>query len=430
MGEALRRRASAAPSMSETPLSISAETARRLVVTKQHLGGAPLLRGTRADALSVIRDLAYVQWDPVPIVAPSHLLSLWARLERFDPAGLERMLWTEKSLMLHWTPIASLVLTEDYPLYYSLMRRYPYSLTRSWGAQRARYQRFLSERSDLRRRMLAELRNGPLPLSGFRDHPTTKRRDGDWSPSSDVAQMLYHLHMQGKVMVVAHQGGQNVWGLTDTFLPGSVQRKELPEEELEREAAQRALRALGIATPREIHRYFPRGRYQDLPRALESLRKEGSIVPVNVEGSRRREERYLHADDRPLLQTLGDGSWEPRLSLLPPFDNMLYEIPRTRRLFDFDYVREQFLPPEKRRFGTYVLPILWGDRFLGRIDPRLDRESGVLHIQAVHAEPGAPQDRHTGERIRAAVARLASAVGADRVTYPSQVPGAWKGALR
>ena len=115
------------------------------------------------------------------------------------------------------------------------------------------------------------------------------------------------------------------------------------------------------------------------------------------------------------------------MSLLPPFDNMLRQH---SQVFGFDYVREQFLPKEKRRFGTYVLPILWGERFIGRIDPKLDKQKGRLVINSVHAEPGAPGDRAVATEIRETIERFAAYLGAREVTYTQQVPSAWRSSLR
>ncbi|MCI4328687.1 MAG: winged helix DNA-binding domain-containing protein, partial [Thermoplasmata archaeon] len=245
-------------------------------------------------------------------------------------------------------------------------------------------------------------------------------------PSSDVSQMLFHLQMSGRVMVVGHAGNQNVWGLVDDFLPDWTDRNPLSEEAAAQVAAERAIRALGTATPAEINHYFVRGRYQAIGRTLAQLEAASTIRRVHVEELGVRDERYVHEQDIRLLGSTEGKSWEPRLSLLPPFDNMLYDQARTNRLFGFDYVREQFLPHAKRKFGTYVLPILWGDRLIGRIDPRLDRKSRTLVINAVHAEPGAPAGREVADEIARAIRRLAVFVGATGVSYTSKVPAAWE----
>jgi len=137
------------------------ESARRLIVTKQRLAGK-LPRGSAREAiLSVIRDLGFVQWDPINVVAPSHVLALWSRVGNFRPSDLDRLLREEKKVFEHWSHSASIVLTEDYPLHLSLMRRYPESLSKSWGGWRARARKFLAEHTELRKEVLRELQKGP-----------------------------------------------------------------------------------------------------------------------------------------------------------------------------------------------------------------------------------------------------------------------------
>jgi uncharacterized protein YcaQ len=411
-------------------LIATVETVRRLTVTKQRLAGPLPPNPSKASILSVVRDLAYVQWDPVSIVAPSHLLSLWARLGEFRPSDLEQLLWDERSLFEHWTPAASIVLTEDLPLYASLMRRYPESMTSSWGSQRRQAREFLEKHAGLRKKLLRELGKGPRSTSEFADHLRTKRDDGDWSPRSDVAQLLYHLLMQGEVMVVGHRGNQNLWGLAKAFLRNSARAPPLTETEFEREAAQRAIRALGTASAAEITYYFVRGRYQHLKTTLEELLASSVIRRIQVEEFGARDERYIHELDVPLLERLETEAWGPRVTLLPPFDNLICSPKRTDRIFGFGYVREQFLPKEKRRFGTYVLPILSGDRLVGRIDPRMDRDQGKLIVNAVHAEPGTPRDDELAGKIRDTIARLARFLGADDVAYGTKISPAWRAGFR
>jgi uncharacterized protein len=415
--------------MPRAPLTAPLDSVRRLVVTRQRLAGNLPTRPGKSAILSVVRDLGFVQWDPVTTVAPSHLLSLWSRLGNFRQSDLEGLLWTEKKLFLHWTPAASIVRMEDFPIYHALMRRYPASFGRSWGAQGTRAERFLATHGPLRRRVLADLRNGPLLLGQFRDHARTQRTDGEWSSGSEVSHLLFHLLMNGEVMVVGHEGNQNLWGLSGRFLPEWVDRTELSEEAVERAAAQRAIRALGVATPTEINFYFVRGRYQDLRGTLAKLLGDGVISRVEIEGSGRPEERYILSADVPLLSAMDGADGPPRVSLLPPFDTMLGSQKRTRRLFEFDYVREQFLPRSKRRYGKYVLPILRGERFIGRVDPQLDKARRELVIHAVHAEPDAPRGKDVARDVAESIAALASFVGADRVTYTSRVPDPWKSSL-
>jgi uncharacterized protein YcaQ len=411
-------------------ISTSIEAIRRLAVTKQHLAGNLQPKPTGKNILSVVRDLAYVQWDPISVIAPSHIISLWSRIGNFRLSDLDRLLWEEKKLFQHWTPIASIVLTEDYPLYYSLMRRYPESLLNSWRSHMVKAKKFLAEQADLRKRVLNGLKKGPRQLSQFEDHRRTGKSADGWTSRSEVSHTLFHLLMSGDVMVVGHQGNQNVWGLSEDFLPIWVERKMLTEEEVEREAAQRAIRALGTASPSETNYYFVRGRYQHLKKTLESLQEESRIHRVQVEALGGKDERYIHDEDISLLESMNSDAWQPRMSLLAPFDNLIVGRARTNRLFGFDYVHEQFLPKEKRKFGTFVLPILWGDSLIGRTDLRTDRENEKLLVNSVHAQRGAPSDKETSLKIAETIRDFADFLGAKEVEYTTRVPAAWKTSLR
>ena len=413
--------------MSPDQITTTAQAVRRLAVTKQHLAGRAPKKASKDDLVGLVRDIVYVQWDPVPIVAPSHIISIWSRVGAFRVSDLDGLMWEDKMLLLHWIPFASIVHTEDLQIYRSLMDRYPESLANGWRNHIPRAKKFLG-RTDMKRRMLSELKGGPLTPTQFKDYQAKKSPDG-WSPGSDVSNMLYHLHMKGEVMVVGRQGNQNLYGLTEKFLPDLAKMKGLPEEEYERAAAERALRALGTAKEQEIYLHFVRGRYRHLKQALERLAEEGMIVPVKAEGIADKAQRYVHHSDVGLLESMEATDWEPRVSLVPPFDNILTGG-RLKSMFGFEYAREQFLPKEKRKFGTYVLPILWGERFIGRIDPQLDKKKGKLVINSVHAEPGAPGGREVSSLVGEAIGRLADFVGAKEVVYKGSVPATWKSVLR
>ena len=416
--------------MSAKAVTATLEGARRLAVTRQHLAGRVPAKASEEDLWAVVSDVAYVQWDPISIVAPSHLIAFWSRLGNFRVSDLDRLLWQEKRLFLCWTPIASIVPTDDYPLHASFMQRYPESLSDSWGAQRTKAKKFLAEHKALRQAVLKELEGGPRPLTQFEDYVRKGRSADGWTPGSEISRMLSYLQMTGDVMVVGHEGNQNVWGLTRDFLPRWAARKELAADDAERVAAERAIRALGTASPREIFYYFLRGRYLNLDGALEQLEEESAIHRLVVPELGPKDMRYIHDSDVPLLDAVAGDAWEPRVALLAPFDTLICGRDRTNRLFGFDYAHEQFLPKGKRKFGTYVLPILRGDRLIGRVDPEMDHETGKLAINSVHAERGAPTGKDVSREIGEVVASLAAFLGAREVTYTSHVPTAWKSALR
>jgi uncharacterized protein len=411
-------------------VEISQEAARRLVVSQQHLSGARRRRGRDEELLSVVRDVCYVQWDPVSIVAPSHVLAFWSRIDGFRPRDLDRVMWTERRLFHYYAHAAAIVLTEDFPLYASLMRRYPESLSSSWGAWRAQARKWVPAHAALRTQIVSELESGPRRADQFTAHVKKRRDPGTWGSYSDVTTMLFHLQMSGEVILAGLDGGQNLWGLSQDLLPSWVDRTELSDEEVERRGAERAIRAMGLASLREVNFYFLRGQYHHLRETIAKLWAEGRIHRVRVAGLDGNDERYVHAEDFERLDEIAGRAWTPRLSLLSPFDNLTCTRDRIRSLFGFDHFVEMYVTPAKRRYGYYVLPVLWGDRFVGRIDPRLDREHGRLEVKAVHAEPGVPRDPEIPEALGSGIHQLADFLGAKEVTYSRRVPASWRRALR
>src|SRR5258708_21415491 len=243
-------------------------------------------------------------------------------------------------------------------------------------------------------------RHGPVPSRALEEGGVDPKEwvSTAWTWGRNVSRMLDFLQMQGKIMVAGRSGGQKLWDLTERVLPPWTPRDRLSEREIVRRAAERSLRALGVATPLQISRHFLRGRYTDLPRVLAHLEKQGRVRRIQIRdaaGGPWPGQWYIHTADLPLLDSLSDADWaaSARTTLLSPFHNLICAPPRTVQLFDFKFAIEIYVPQSKRQFGYYVLPILHGDRLIGRIDPLMDRAKGRLRVNAVYAEAGAPAGR-------------------------------------
>jgi uncharacterized protein YcaQ len=407
-------------------ITLTPSIARRLAITRQSLANARVT----ADAngiLSLVRDLGCLQLDPINAVAKSHLLVLWSRLGNFDRAHLDTLMWRDKKLFEYWAHCASIVLTEDYPIHNLMMRTYPSTFVNGASVWRIRLIEWMKKNEPLRRQILRRLkREGPLfsrELENDEQHPNSWVSNG-WTSGRNVSMMLDRLWMQGKITVVERAGNQKRWGLADEFFPEWTPRDRLSLDEVEYRAAQRSLRALGVATATQIRFHFIRWRYPNLKQVLSRLEREGRILPARIEGLAG--EWFIHAEDVPLVERLGTGEFEPRTTLLSPFDNLIADRGRTRQLFDFDYTIEIYVPQAKRKYGYYVLPILHGDKLIGRIDPLVDRERGVLNINTVYAEPDAPKTRAAVRAIRASIEELAAFVGASDIAYPKRIPRGWE----
>ncbi len=407
--------------------TISRETARRLFILRQRLNDRALADDA-ANLLAVVRDLGCVQVDPISVVARTQYLVMWSRVGKYDPAALDRLIYLDRDLFEYWAHAASLVLTEDYAIHQLFMRTY--ATSQPTGAVGQPFQRWLAENKNLQRHILRELkRQGPLPSRAFENKTEAEWYSTGWTSGRDVSQMLDYLWTKGKIMVAGRDGLQKLWDLSERILPDWTPRDRLPEREEVRRSVLKALRALGVATPQHIDRHYTRKRYPHLKETLIELQAADLIEKVRVDGDSA--EWFIRTPDLALLDQVerNEIGFE-RTTLLSPFDNLIADRARTLRLFDFDYKIEIYTPPAKRRYGYYVLPILHGDRLIGRIDPKLDREQGRLHIHAVHAEPGAPFTRAAARSIRAAIEELAAFLGANEILYTPLVPDGWRPVLR
>lgn len=404
---------------------ISVQSARRLAVSAQRLSGPK--PGVPA-MLEVIRQLGCLQLDPVSAVTPSHRLVLFSRLGNYPQADLDRLLWRERRLFEYWAHAASIVLTEDYPIHRETMRSYARAET-PWSR---RVQSWVAENEALRSYVLRLIRRGGAqPARAFDDNSTRAWVSGGWNSGRNVDRMLAFLWLKGDLMVAWRESGHRCWDLAGRCLPDWTPRQRMSSAGVVRTAAQRSLRALGVARPVDIQNHFIRDRYPGLLLILTRFERDGLILPVEIddEGKQLPGRWYVHAEDVPLLDRIESGDWQPRSTLLSPFDNLLCDRARTRLLFGFDFSLEIYLPAARRRYGYYVLPVLHGDRLVGRIDVAMNRSEKRLEVKAVHAEADVPMD-DAAKGLVQSVSELAEFLGARDVTIPRSAPRPWRATLK
>jgi uncharacterized protein YcaQ len=300
--------------------TVTPEEARRIAVRAQ------LLDGSARGVLDTVRRLGFLQLDPISTVAPPQHLVLWSRLGPFDTAELDRLLWQERKLFefnAYVYPIESL------PLIKARIRRN----RRAKTLTRDRWRReFLQENAAFRRYVLRELeRRGPL-LSRDLEDRSTRQIDHRWYGNRYVGLMLQTLHVHGYIAVVGRRGGQRLWDLAERWYP---ETETVPIREAEQVLAEQRFRTLGVR--------LAKGEWVAHPDAL-------------------------------------DGPVPDRVTLLSPFDRLVQDRDRAEALFDFRYRLEMYVPKAQREYGYYVLPILVGDRLVGRVEPRFDRKSRKLEV--------------------------------------------------
>ncbi len=326
---------------------VSVEEGRRIAVRAQALDG-------RANGvLETVRRLGFLQLDPISSVAPPQQLVLWSRLGPFDPQELDRLLWQERKLV-EWD--AFLYPSEDLPILKAFMRRRDRPLDRRLIA-------WLKEHAGFRRYVLKELRErGPLLSREIEDAPEHRREDHRWWGARKMGLMLEVLAARGEVAVAGRRGKQRLWDLAERWYP---ETQTLPLPKARRLYEEKRFRALGVR--------LERGRLLAHPEAE-------------------------------------DGPVPERTTFLSPFDRLVHDRNRAEALWGFHYRLEMYVPAAKREYGYYVLPILRGDRLVGRIEPVFDRRANELRVQGLWWERGEqPVD------LEEPLASLAAFLGAERV---------------
>ena len=384
---------------------IRIEHARRLAVARQRLSG-PRPKTVTTDAIhELVQAIGCLQLDPTSIIARNHLLVLFSRLGPYDPRLVDALLWEERRLYEYWAHQASIVPTEDRGLHAALPPRWakPNRTTAAWMTMRARSTRLILKRLAV---------NGSVRAADFDEH--AEKYESGWGLRSAISDSIALLWFQGRIVPAGRAGGGRSWALADRWFGRPVAEIPRPRPAV-REAAVRSLRALGVATQQQVKDHFIRGRYYGLGRVWKDLEAEGLIVPVELG---LKGDWYLHAEDLALLEQIQAGEFEPRTTLLSPFDNLLCDRNRTLALWDFDFKLEIYVP-RTQRWGYFVMPLLHGDRIVARFDVAADRKAGVLNVIGVRWEAGWDGGRRPSGPSSRALDELASFLG---VTVKPRVP--------
>jgi uncharacterized protein YcaQ len=394
--------------------AVSLRDARRLALHAQGLAASPPRGGAGPEAVAAVAErIGCLQLDPVSAVARSPLLVLFARLgPALREAALERAAYERRTLFDAWAHEASLVATADLPLHGWAMRTYLDAPT----TRAARARAFLTANAAFCDELVAELRErGPLRARELEDRSAEPWRHGWWtdevSGRQTIGRLLHLLWITGRIGVARRVAGERLWDVFERCLPAGAPAATLDDEAAERAAVLRAVRMLGVARPAHVRAHFLRRRYPRLAETLAALTAAGRLERVQVRALSG--EWYAAPEDLERVPDLPPGA---RTIALSPFDNLLCDRARTAELFGFEHRLEIYVPPAKRRWGYYVLPILHRERLVARADAALDREAGLLRVHALYREPDVRRTPALERAIARALERLAVWRGARGVT--------------
>jgi uncharacterized protein YcaQ len=366
---------------------------RRTIVAAQGFA-ARYRRAGEADVEAAIRRLSAVQLDSISTVDRAHRLTLASRIGSFDPEHVPQLL-RDGRIFEYWGHEASLLPIELWPHFRRVMQGGGH-----WGI----YDRALRDHSDLVERVLDRIRaEGPLGSREFEAHGTFVGGGmWNWKPAKMVLEALWD---QGRLVIAGRRNFQRLYDLTERVIPRHIlETPAPPEDETLRAFALRAVRARGALTEAAIREHWRlKGGKARLHHHLLALVDEGQLREVQVEDGG----APFYVDAEHDL----DGAAAPPV-LVSPFDNVVWDRPLLERVFGFRHVIEVYKREHERAYGYYVLPLLVGDRFVGRADLKADRAEGVLHVKRFTPEPRARGKLL--DKLERAAHRLARTIGLER----------------
>ena len=362
------------PVARRSPVSMSLTEVRAIALRSQRLAEdlSPFGLG-KAAVLKAIQHLGYIQVDPINVLQRAHHHVLWSRVPNYHPDMLHELQDPDAAVFEYWNHAASYLPMTDYRFSMPLMRKYRGEF--HWSDDSPEL------RKSMRRLLTMIRKQGPLMLS---EVESTGAVNG-WSAgktSKIERRALHELWMRGDIMIRSRQGVQKIFDLPARVLPAGMDVKMPSRFEAAEYHVRRALRALGIAAPQELHYLQDGGQASAAREALSALIKRGEAVETRVADLPKL--RLFALRDALELNTPVENNI---VRFLSPFDNLTIQRKRLNWLFDFDYVVEIYVPMEKRKYGYFVLPILWGDRLIGRMDAKANRVGRQLVIHNLVFEP-------------------------------------------
>ena len=358
--------------------------------------------------LEVLRRLGSIQFDPIAVAGRNHDLMLHARVAGYEAAWCNE-LYERREIFETTNKALSFIPTGEFPWFRV-----------NGGRKGPRFHNAaLTDNAAVAERVLERIRaDGPLSSADFE---AEKGRTKNWfgMPENAVRSVLEAYTVTGEIGLARREGNVRYYDLLDRLLPAEVLAREVPEREQLLHKLLSRYRAHGLLGAGGAGGTFARIANPDVRRALHTeLVGRGDLVPVELEGMRGK--RYVVAEELALLEAGPEPS--PTVAFIAPFDSLLWDTALLASVFDFEFVWEGFFKPDRRRWGYYVLPILFGDRLVGRIEPRIDRD-GVVAVLAVWWEDGFDPIGAEGftHAMREALRAYLRFARADRLQWPAEL---------
>jgi len=382
------------------------------MLEKQAIGTLPRAV-SKEEIYGVVDRLGCVQIDSINVVERAHHVTIWTRLGCFDKELLHSLMYNDRRLFEYWAHVASVIPMKDYKWFTFLMKYCE-------STMETHVEKYLKGDSAMLDTVLERIRKeGALASKDF-EYKRERRSSGwwDWKPAKVALETLFNA---GILLVSDRRNFQRVYDLAQRVIPDGVDQELPSKEECLRFLATKTMSCLGLMAPAELRGYYnsPMRRMKmdlsQIQEFLEKLVQEGIASRVEVKGVRTHYYGLMEDVDRAKALEEGGKFDFDGVRFFNPFDNLLWDRNRVKTLFHFSTKLETYAPKEARKYGYYTLPILYGDQFIGRLDPKMDRRKNVLIINATWYEPWFKTDEEFEDRFSETLDSFAKFNEADDV---------------
>ena len=392
-------------------MKLTKKQARQFILAHQSLL-PPYSLKNKSDILKFIKKVGCIQFDPLDKVGYNPHLVLQSRVNNYKTDFLRELLYDKRELIDGWDKNMSIYAVDDWP-YFSRHRQQAYQQHKN--------------KSKLIEEVIPEVKNiidKKGPCSSI-DLDFDTKIDWSWAPTRAARAALEAMYSWGELIIHHKVGTRKVYDFTDQHLPTNILETSDPnqtQEDYYSWYVKRRIGSVGMLWSLSGGAWLGIDglKKKERTRALAQLRKQGEIIEVKVEDIRH--PFYIRREESDLLKNVVKGiTFKPEVSFVAPLDNILWDRKLIKRIFDFEYVWEVYKPSEERKYGYYVLPVLYGDKFVGRFEPDFDKETKELIIKNWWWEDKADNSLEFKNALINCIKQFANYLGADSIKLKTNI---------
>ncbi len=389
-------------------MKIEKKTLARLMMEKQLLNQD--IKGPgKQDVYNTIDHIGCLQIDTISVIERAHYLTLWSRLGNYNKNHLDNLAYKDRKLFEYWAHAACFIPMTDYRYYIPAMKQREKEVI-------PRLEKRTGKGKELVDHVIQRIKDeGPLASKDFQSEK--KRKGGWWNRKNEKIAMDY-LYSAGILAISERVNFQRYYDLTENVIPEETDRDPPTKEELIKFYFEKTMSCLGAILPKDARDYYQhiRTRIAMTPNQIEEwLMQQENVESIKVQGTSK--SYYCLVEDQTRLEEIDDDWNHEEVQLVIYFDNFMWNRDRIKRLFDFESKLEIYVPADQRVYGYYHLPVIYGDKIVARIEPKMERKEERLIIRGYWMEPGFKETEHYRDKLEKNLEDFAAFHGAKTIEW-------------